>query len=90
MHHQGPPETNFRKLCRRWGKEVLDIRVPDLLAALCKLFLEVGHHIASPGSRLVFSRPDGTPLAKSGHLAQLWASILKKDLGSDAKLSPHR
>jgi len=73
----------------RWSTQVLDIRLPESLADLTNLFLVRGHTECSPGSQLVFSRPNGLPMEKSQQLASLWRSILKKELGSDSKITPH-
>ena len=73
----------------RWSAQILDIRMPEALADLTELFLDRAHAECSPDSQLVFSRPNGTALEKSQQLATLWKHILKKELGSDSKITPH-
>ena len=73
----------------RWNAQILEVCLPEQLADLLELYLDRGHEIASPESHFVFTRPDGSNLVKSDHLAQLWSTILRVHLKSDSKLTPH-
>lgn len=83
-----PASTSARQLCR-WNAQILEVCLPEQLADLLETYLDRGHEVASPDSHYVFTRPDGTNMVKSDHLAQLWSTILRVHLKSDSKLTPH-
>ncbi len=73
----------------RWSGQKLDFKLPENLADILEEFMDRAHELCSPDCGLVFSRPDGTAMVKSDHLAQTWGHILRKELDSASKISPH-